>query len=147
MTMQERLASAYGYVREQTDLRPELGLVLGSGLGDFCDRLEETVEIPFGDIPGFPVSTVEGHAGALLLGTGNVEEDYGYMEIRLNELLKKKGLSKNKLSHKAEMNWKQIDNYCTNSITRLDVYVLCKLCTVLGCEIQDLLVFHPPGEE
>lgn len=69
MTMQERLASAYGYVREQTDLRPELGLVLGSGLGDFCDRLEETVEIPFGDIPGFPVSTVEGHAGALLLGT------------------------------------------------------------------------------
>lgn len=58
-----------------------------------------------------------------------------------------KGMSKNKLSHKTEMNWKQIDNYCTNSITRLDVYALCKLCTVLGCEIQDLLVFHPPGEE
>ena len=87
-----------------------------------------------------------------------MEEDYGYLEIRLNELLKKKGLSKNKLSYKAEMNRKQIDNYCTNpqatcdyyctnSITRLDVYVLCKLCTVLGCEIQDLLVFHPPGEE
>ena len=31
--------------------------------------------------------------------------------------------------------------------TRLDVYVLCKLCTVLECEIQDLLVFHPSGEE
>ena len=46
-----------------------------------------------------------------------MEENYGYLEIRLNELLKKKGLSKNKLSHKAEMNWKQIDNYCTNSIT------------------------------
>ncbi len=76
-----------------------------------------------------------------------MEDDYGYLEIRLDELLKKKGLSKNKLSHKAEMNWKQIDNYCTNSITRLDVYVLCKLCTVLGCEIQDLLVFHLPGED
>ena len=36
-----------------------------------------------------------------------MEENYGHMEIRLNELLKKKGLSKNKLSHKAEMNWKQ----------------------------------------
>ncbi len=47
---------------------------------------------------------------------------------------------------KAEMNWKQIDNYCTNSITRLDVYVLCKLCTVLGCEIQDLLVFPRRGK-
>lgn len=72
-----------------------------------------------------------------------VEEDYGRLEIRLNELLQEKGLSKNKLSHKAEMNWKQIDNYCTNNITRLDVFVLCKLCTVLECEIQDLLVFYP----
>lgn len=41
------------------------------------------------------------------------------------------------------MNWKQIDNYCTNNVTRLDVAVLCKLCTALDCEIQDLLVFHP----
>ena len=73
-----------------------------------------------------------------------VDENYGHLEIRLNELLKSKGLSKNKLSHKAEMNWKQIDNYCTNNITRLDVFVLCKLCTVLECTIEDLLVFHPP---
>ena len=72
-----------------------------------------------------------------------MEDKFGYMEIRLNELLKKKGLSKTKLSYKAEMNWKQIDNYCTNNITRLDVFVLCKLCTVLDCKIEDLLVFHP----
>ena len=72
-----------------------------------------------------------------------MEDKFGYMEIRLNELLKKKGLSKNKLSYKAEMNWKHIDNYCTNNITRLDVFVLCKLCTVLDCKIEDLLVFHP----
>lgn len=78
---------------------------------------------------------------------GNVEDDYGYLEIRLDGLLKEKGLSKNKLSHKSEMNWKQIDNYCTNSPTPSDVYVLCKLCTVLGCGIQDLLVFHSPVEE
>lgn len=76
-----------------------------------------------------------------------MEEDYGRLEIRLNELLKEKGLSKNKLSHKAEMNWKQIDNYCTNNITRLDVFVLCKLCSVLECEIQDLLVFYPADKK
>ncbi|RKI38332.1 XRE family transcriptional regulator [bacterium D16-51] len=73
-----------------------------------------------------------------------MDENYGRLEIRLNELLKERGLSKNKLSHKAEMNWKQIDNYCTNNISRLDVFVLCKLCTVLDCGIQDLLVFYPP---
>lgn len=76
-----------------------------------------------------------------------MEEEYGHLEIRLDKLIKEKGLSKNKLSHKAEMNWKQIDNYCNNSITRLDVYVLCKLCTVLECEIQDLLVFYPPDKK
>lgn len=72
-----------------------------------------------------------------------MEEGFGHIEIKLNELLEQRGLNKNKLSHKAEMNWKQIDNYCANNVTRLDVAVLCKLCTALNCEIQDLLVFHP----
>lgn len=54
---------------------------------------------------------------------GKVEDNYGHLEIRLDELLKKKGLSKNKLSYKAEISWKQIDNYCTNNITRLDIYI------------------------
>lgn len=76
-----------------------------------------------------------------------MNEEYGHIEIRLNELIQAKGLNKNKLSHKAEMNWKQIDNYCSNTITRLDVSVLCKLCTVLECEIQDLLVFFPPNKK
>ncbi len=54
---------------------------------------------------------------------GKVEDNYGHLEIRLDELLKKKGLSKNKLSYKAEISWKQIDNYCTNNITRLNIYI------------------------
>lgn len=74
-------------------------------------------------------------------------EDYGHLEIRLKELLQQKGLSRNKLSYKAEMNWKQVDNYCNNNITRLDVFVLCKLCTVLECNIEDLLVFCPPEKK
>ena len=74
------------------------------------------------------------------------EERFGHLEIKLNEQLQQKGLSKNKLSHKAEMNWKQIENYCKNNIARLDVYVLCKLCTVLDCRIEDLLEFHPFAE-
>lgn len=66
------------------------------------------------------------------------------MEIHLEQLMQKKGLSKNRLCHKAEMSCSQIDNYCKNTISRLDVYVLCKLCTVLECKIEDLLIFYPP---
>lgn len=76
-----------------------------------------------------------------------MDKDYGHLEIRLMELIKERGLNKYKLSNKAEMNWKQINNYCNNNITRLDTFVLCKLCTVLNCEIKDLLVFVPASIE
>lgn len=76
-----------------------------------------------------------------------MEENYGHLEIRLAELIEKKGLNRNKVSLKAAMNWKQVDRYCENDITRLDTFVLCKLCTALECEIQDLLVFVPAQKE
>ena len=76
-----------------------------------------------------------------------MEENYGHLEIRLTELIEKKGLNRNKVSLKAAMNWRQVDRYCENYITRLDTFVLCKLCTVLECEIQDLLVFVPAEKE
>lgn len=45
------------------------------------------------------------------------------------------------------MSWKQIDNYCINNITRLDIFVLYKLYTVPECKIEDLLVFYPPEKK
>ena len=69
MTISERIDAACAYIRARTALEPEVGLILGSGLGDFAGRLESPVELPFAQIPGFPVTTVEGHAGALILGT------------------------------------------------------------------------------
>ncbi len=47
---------------------PELGIVLGSGLGGLADQLDEGVAIPFADLPGWPAATAPGHAGRLLLG-------------------------------------------------------------------------------
>lgn len=76
-----------------------------------------------------------------------MEENYGHLEIRLAELIEKKGLNRYSLSLKAAMNWKQVDRYCRNDISRLDTFVLCKLCTILECEIQDLLVFVPVEKE
>ena len=69
---------------------------------------------------------------------------YGTIRIKLDELLKESGLSKNKLSHRAEMQRTQTNNYCKNEITRLDTDVFGRLCTVLNCEISDLLEFVPP---
>ena len=68
MHISEKITTAAEYILSKTDLRPTIGLVLGSGLGDFADTLEDAVRIPYGEIPHFPVSTAPGHAGALVIG-------------------------------------------------------------------------------
>lgn len=77
--------------------------------------------------------------GALTL----IDSDYGTIKIKLDELLEISGLSKNKLAHRAEMQRSQLNAYCNNTITRLDIAVLARLCTVLECRIEDLLEFIP----
>ncbi len=72
---------------------------------------------------------------------------YGTIRIKLDELIENKKISKNKLGHLAEMQRTQINNYCRNEITRLDTDVLARICTVLECNIGDLLEFVPPTEE
>ncbi|MDF2733441.1 MAG: purine-nucleoside phosphorylase [Chloroflexota bacterium] len=63
-----RIAALVTAVREHTPLVPEVGIVLGSGLGGLADDLEDAVAIPFGELPGWPPATAPGHAGRLLLG-------------------------------------------------------------------------------
>jgi purine-nucleoside phosphorylase len=63
-----RAESAAAFVLSQTELRPQIGLVLGSGLGAFADDLTDAVRIPYADIPAFPRSTAVGHAGQLVFG-------------------------------------------------------------------------------
>lgn len=72
-----------------------------------------------------------------------LDSDYGTIKIKLDELLEASGLSKNKLAHKAEMQRSQLNAYCNNTITRLDIAVLARLCSVLECRIEDLLEFIP----
>ena len=71
-------------------------------------------------------------------------DNYGTIKINLAKLIEERGISKNKLSHRAEMQRTQINHYCNNTISRLDVDVLSRLCTVLECEIGELLEFIPP---
>ncbi len=62
------------YIKDKIKNQPEIGIVLGSGLGDFADAIEDKIEIPYTEIPGFPVSTVKGHDGKLIFGKINSKE-------------------------------------------------------------------------
>ena len=68
MNLTEKIMLAAEYIKNRTDLRPSIGLILGSGLGDFADTLEDAIRIPYGEIPNFPVPTVPGHSGAMVFG-------------------------------------------------------------------------------
>lgn len=64
-----KVANALSYIRQRTDMIPDVGIILGSGLGNFTDRIEVSMEIPYQDIPHFPTTTVEGHSGKFVFGT------------------------------------------------------------------------------
>ncbi|WP_223702477.1 purine-nucleoside phosphorylase [Sutcliffiella deserti] len=64
----EALKQAADYISSKINQQPKIGLILGSGLGVLAEEIQNPVTIPYGEIPGFPVSTVEGHAGQLVIG-------------------------------------------------------------------------------
>ncbi len=68
MTLAEEIKNATHAVRGQTDWVPDFGIVLGTGLGGLVDEIDTVAEIPYDQVPGFPLSTVESHAGRLLFG-------------------------------------------------------------------------------
>lgn len=66
--MYKKLMTCLKSVREKTDFKPEVGLVLGSGLGDYADSVKVEAAVDYADIEGFPVSTVKGHKGRFVFG-------------------------------------------------------------------------------
>ncbi len=69
MSLRDQIREAVEFIRTKTTLVPEVGIILGTGMGAMAREVESDVVIDYGDIPHFPVSTVESHAGKLHLGT------------------------------------------------------------------------------
>ncbi|MFA9191855.1 purine-nucleoside phosphorylase [Flavobacterium sp. FZUC8N2.13] len=67
--MWEQVQETVSYIKAKTNFTPEYGVILGSGLGSFTDDIQIEFTLPYAEIPNFPVSTVEGHKGALVFGT------------------------------------------------------------------------------
>ncbi len=63
--MYKKLMACVASIREKTDFKPEVALILGSGLGDYADGIKVAATVNYSDIEGFPVSTVAGIKGVL----------------------------------------------------------------------------------
>ena len=67
--MWDLVQETVNYIKNKTNFNPEYGVILGSGLGSFTDDISIEFTLPYNEIPNFPVSTVQGHKGALVFGT------------------------------------------------------------------------------
>lgn len=64
----QKAIESSNFISERTTIKPKVAIILGSGLGDFTSNIKDKIEIEYKDIPNFPVSTVEGHDGKLIIG-------------------------------------------------------------------------------
>jgi len=64
----QKLKETVAFIQSKTDMKPSAGIILGSGLGGLKDEVEASLELPYEEIPNFPVSTVKGHGGKLIFG-------------------------------------------------------------------------------
>lgn len=69
---------------------------------------------------------------------------YGKVTLKLDELMKKQNISISKLAYRAEMQRTQLKAYLANDVQRVDLAVLARLCTVLQCDVSDILEYTPP---
>jgi purine-nucleoside phosphorylase len=69
LTAYDRACQALVHIFLKTDRKPTLGIILGSGLGNFASQVEDAVTIPYAEIPHWPPSTVQGHSGKLVIGS------------------------------------------------------------------------------
>lgn len=68
LNLLQKINEAAAFIRSKSDIRPQVGLILGSGLGALADEIQNAIRIDYQEIPHFPISTVEGHAGKLVIG-------------------------------------------------------------------------------
>lgn len=76
-----------------------------------------------------------------------VDIDYGYIKIKLKELMEDQNISINKLAFRAEMQRTQLKAYIKGDIQRIDISVLARLCYALDCNLNDLIEYIPPKSD
>ena len=68
-------------------------------------------------------------------------QDYGEVIFKIDEVLEEKNISKNKLEKEANLQRTQLNSYCNNRVKRIDLLTLAKICSVLDCEIEDIMEY------
>lgn len=72
--------------------------------------------------------------------------NYGTLYLRIDDILKEKGISKNQICKDLDIPRSNFNRYCRNEFQRLDVGLICKLCYYLDVDIRELVIYNPPSQ-
>ena len=67
--------------------------------------------------------------------------DHGFIQFKIDKVIKEKKISKNKLEKEANLQRTQLNSYVNNKVKRIDLYVLSRICSVLDCNIEDIMEY------
>lgn len=73
-------------------------------------------------------------------------EDWGHVDLKLDEFMKKNNISRSSLSRNAQIHYNQLLKYCKNDMQKVDLNILARICKTINCEIGEIIVYIPPDD-
>ncbi len=73
-------------------------------------------------------------------------EDWGHVDLKLDEFMKKNNISRSSLSRNAQIHYNQLLKYCRNDMQKVDLNILARICKTINCEIGEIIQYTPPDD-
>ena len=73
-------------------------------------------------------------------------EDWGHVDLKLDEFMKKNNISRSSLSRNAQIHYNQLLKYCRNNMQKVDLNILARICKTINCEIGEIIQYTPPDD-
>ena len=73
-------------------------------------------------------------------------EDWGHVDLKLDEFMKKNNISRSSLSRNAQIHYNQLLKYCKNDMQKVDLNILARICKTINCEIGEIIQYTPPSD-
>lgn len=73
-------------------------------------------------------------------------EDWGHVDLKLDEFMKKNNISRSTLSRNAQIHYNQLLKYCRNDMQKVDLNILARICKTINCEIGEIIKYTPPDD-
>ena len=73
-------------------------------------------------------------------------EDWGHVDLKLDEFMKKNNISRSSLSRNAQIHYNQLLKYCRNDMQKVDLNILARICKTINCEIGEIIQYTPPSD-